>query len=95
MYAFHMGKSVPSLLARQTLWPVSPLSPFQAIQTEPLPSNQWQKEMEYTNQAVLAAMQHSVVDYARGFWQDAGACDKEPCRRICHSQVCRRNSFYT
>lgn len=88
MYAFHMGKSVPSLLARQTLDLLSPTYPYQAVQTKPLPSNHWQKEMEFTNQATLAAMQHSLVDYARGSWLgDTGMCGKEPCRRLCYSQV--------
>lgn len=88
MYAFHMGKSVPSLLARQTLDLLHPSDPFQAVQTKPLPPDQWQQEMEYTNQATLSAMQHSVVDYARGSWLgDTGNCEKHPCRRLCHSQV--------
>lgn len=89
MEAFFMAKSVPTLLARQTLLLLNPLRHYTALQTKALPSNQWQKEMEYVSQATLAAMQHFVVDYARGSWLGAmSLCDGEPCRRTCHSQVC-------
>lgn len=89
IYNFYLAKSVPSLLARETLQSVSPHHPYQAVQTKPLSSDQWQKEIEYVSQAFLAAMQHSFVDYARGSWYGGEHfCDIEPCRRICHSQVC-------
>jgi hypothetical protein len=89
IHALYMSKSVPNLLARETLENMSPLYPIQAVQTKPLPSDQWQKEIEYATQATLAAMQHSIVDYARGSWLGGmGLCDNEPCRRTCHSQVC-------
>lgn len=93
MPGFFEAKSVPSLLARETLGLVRADSPFQAIQTKPLPSNQWQKEIEYVNQATLSAMQHSMVDYARGSWQGGmNMCTAEPCRRSCYSQVRWLNS---
>lgn len=89
MHALYMSKSVPNLLARETLENMHPLYPFQAIQTMPIPSDHWHKEIQYASQATLAAMQHSIVDYARGSWLGGmGSCDKEPCRRTCHSQVC-------
>lgn len=89
MQAFFMAKSVPTLLARQTLYPYSPRNKYTALQTKALPSNQWQKEIEYVGQATLAAMQHFLVDYARGSWFGGGAlCDEKPCRRTCYSQVC-------
>jgi hypothetical protein len=90
MYTFFTAKSVPNLLARQTLQPYSPRNIYTALQTKVLPSNQWQKEMEYIGQATLAAMQHFLVEFARGIWLGSQnyLCDEEPCRRTCHSQVC-------
>jgi hypothetical protein len=94
MQTFFMANSVPTLLARQTLYPLAPLNVYTGIQTKTLPSNQWQKEVEYVAQASLASMQHFLVDFARGSWFGSnGLCDKEPCRRTCHSQVCRQRSF--
>jgi hypothetical protein len=89
IHSLYISKSVPSLLAQKTLANASPLQPYQAVQTKPLPSDQWQKEIEYVSQATLAAIQHSLVDYARGSWLGGeGFCENEPCRRTCHSQVC-------
>jgi hypothetical protein len=89
IHSLYMSKGVPNLLARETLEVLSPRRPYQAVQTKPFPSDQWQKEIEYVSQATLAAMQHSLVDYARGSWLGGvGFCGNEPCRRTCHSQVC-------
>lgn len=87
---YFQAKSVPTLLSRQTLYPnVITESGFTTVQTKLLPSNQWQKEIEYIGQATLAALQHFIVDYARGVWLGGGlSCDEEPCRRSCYSQVC-------
>lgn len=88
MQAYFQAKSVPSLLSRQTLFPWQGSSDYTTIQTKALPSNQWQKEMEYIGQATFAAMQHFLVDYARGSWFGGqGLCESEPCRRTCYSQV--------
>jgi hypothetical protein len=85
------AKGVPNLLARQTLVPSKfKLLPnvSRALQAANLPSDQWQREIEYVSQANLAAMQHFVVDYARGAWLDSmGLCDQDTCRRLCYSQV--------
>lgn len=86
----YAAKSVPTLLARQTLLPLFPPNRNTGIQTKALPSDQWQKELEYVAQASLASMQHFVVDYTRGSWLGGGSpCEQpgEPCRRTCHSQV--------
>jgi hypothetical protein len=89
IHSLYMSQGVPNLLARETLYSLSPRRPYQAVQTKPFPSDQWQKEIEYVTQATLAAMQHSLVDYARGSWLGGmGFCNNEPCRRTCHSQVC-------
>lgn len=88
MQGFFQAKSVPSLLARETLALLNGGTANQALQTKPLPPNQWQKEFEYVNQATLSAMQHSIVDYARGSWLGGmKLCTAEPCRRTCYSQV--------
>ncbi|KAF2629796.1 hypothetical protein BU25DRAFT_274351 [Macroventuria anomochaeta] len=96
MQSFFTARSVPTLLARQTLFPYNPRYNYTAIQTKVLPSNQWQKEMEYVGQATLAAMQHSIVDYARGSWLGGGTlCEGEPCRRTCYSQKARSSKHYS
>ncbi len=88
MHGLFAAKSVPTLLARETLLLVDQTKKYTAFQTKPLPSNQWQKEFEYVNQATLSAMQHSIVDYARGVWLGGmDLCKDEPCRRTCYSQV--------
>jgi hypothetical protein len=71
--------SLPTLLARHTV--------MGSVQHKYLPRNQWQLEMEYITQTMLAAMQHYMVDYARGFWGRALDCKTSPCRRLCGSQV--------
>lgn len=90
MRSFYAAKSVPTLLARQTLYPLFPPNINTGIQTKPLPSNQWQNEVEYVIQASLASMQQFVVDYARGSWLGGGDACSQPgefCQRTCHSQV--------
>lgn len=77
--AIFRAKSVPTLLARTTL--------DDNLQRKHLLSKQWQLEMEYLSQAMLAAVQHYMVDYARGFWADPGFCELISCQRLCHSQV--------
>lgn len=90
-----MAKNVPTLLARQTLHPLNPRNAYTAIQTKVLPSNQWQKEVEYVAQVPLASMQHFIVDFTRGssWFGFNGLCDEEPCRRTCHSQACKQQIF--
>lgn len=86
--AFYQARSVPNLLARQTLLPWIPfVDTPAALQTKVLPSDQWQKEIEYVSQANLAAMQHFVVDYARGVWAGSELCNRDLCQRLCYSQV--------
>jgi hypothetical protein len=98
MSSFYAAKSVPTLLARQTLYPLfAELNTYTGVQTKPLPSNQWQKEVEYVAQASLSSMQHFVIDYARGSWLGGGsACEQsgEPCQRTCHSQVCQQTTTH-
>lgn len=86
--AFCEARAVPNLLARKTLRlpPVTFRNPF-ANQTKPLPLNQWQDEMIYLSQANFAAMQHALVDYARGSWLGGDLCDRGHCERLCYSQV--------
>ena len=89
MQSFFTARSVPNLLARQTLKPHNPRSYYTALQTKALPSNQWQLEVEFVAQAALASMQHFLVDYARGVWLGGGfLCVDDSCQRTCHSQVC-------
>ncbi|KZM18820.1 uncharacterized protein EKO05_0006517 [Ascochyta rabiei] len=94
---YFQAKSVPTLLSRQTLLPISgSFSRFTTVQTKALPPTQWQKEIEYLGQTTLAAMQHFIVDYARGAWLGGGSsCDKEPCRRSCYSQKVRSSRHYS
>lgn len=78
--ALYKARGVSNLLARNTI--------TEGKQRKPLPVNQWHLEMEYVSQAMLAAMQHYMIDYARGFWAQSILCDFMPCRRLCRSQVC-------
>jgi hypothetical protein len=93
--SFFDAMSVPNLLARQTLVPSTFFANFsRTLQVAKLPSDQWQREIEYISQANLAAMQHFIVDYARGAWLEAmGLCDKNPCQRLCYSQVSSAQCF--
>ncbi|KAJ8112330.1 hypothetical protein OPT61_g5274 [Boeremia exigua] len=96
MFGLFQAKSVPSLLARETLYLNNPMDNYTAIQMKPLPSDQWQKEIEYVNQATLSTIQHSLLDYARGMWLGGmNLCDGEPCRRTCHSQKARSSKHYS
>ena len=81
--ALYLARGVPNLLARTTV--------FANAQRKALPDNQWQLELEFTSQAMLAAMQHYMLDYARGFWAEPMLCASAPCRRLCQSQVRRNN----
>ncbi|KAH7084584.1 hypothetical protein FB567DRAFT_400442, partial [Paraphoma chrysanthemicola] len=92
---FFTAKSVPNLLARQTLMPSALLVDYPTIQTRSLPSNQWQREIEYITQANLAALQHFIVDYARGLWLGGELCDFSPCQRLCYSQKIRSSAHYS
>ena len=90
--AFFEARNVPNLLARQTLkFPPVTWRPTSAVQTRALPPNQWQEEMIYLSQANFAAMQHYLVDFARGAWLGGALCDAEDsgCERLCYSQVSR------
>ncbi|KAH6618503.1 hypothetical protein C7974DRAFT_415876 [Boeremia exigua] len=94
--AFFGARNVPNLLARQTLrLPPVTYTPVHANQTKALPSDQWQKEMVYLSQANFAAMQHSLVDYARGSWLGGDLCDRGICRRQCRSQRVRSSKHYS
>lgn len=75
----YQARAVSNLLARFTI--------AANAQRKALPVNQWQLEMEYVSQAMLAAMQHYMLDYARGFWALPMLCEYAPCRRLCKSQV--------
>ncbi|KAJ4320783.1 hypothetical protein N0V94_003195 [Neodidymelliopsis sp. IMI 364377] len=90
------AKSVSSLLARQTLYPLDFWNTnYTTVQTKALPSDQWQKELEYVGQATLSAIQHFIVDYARGVWLGGPLCEEEPCRRTCYSQKVRSSKHYS
>jgi hypothetical protein len=77
--ALYQARAVSNLLARFTI--------AANAQRKALPVNQWQLEMEFVSQAMLAAMQHYMLDYARGFWALPILCEYAPCRRLCKSQV--------
>ncbi|PSN65906.1 hypothetical protein BS50DRAFT_677234 [Corynespora cassiicola Philippines] len=83
---FH-AKSLPTLLSRNSIW--------WNLQTQLIPANQWQKEIEYLTQTMLSAMQHYMVDYARGYWLNEPVCDIMPCRRLCKSQKVRTTNHYS
>jgi hypothetical protein len=73
----------PVLLARNTMG--------SNVQTAKLPSNQWQLESEHVFTATLAALQSSIVEYARGSWYGSLMCNADfPCEQMCHSQVSSR-----
>lgn len=81
---------MPNLLARKTLrLPPVTHQPSFANQTKTLSSDQWQDEMVYLSQSNFAAIQHSLVDYARGSWLGGHLCDGgKYWTRLCSSQVC-------
>ena len=88
--AFFEARNVPNLLARQTLkFPPVTYNKTWAVQTRKLPQDQWQEEIIYLSQANFAAMQHYLVDYARGAWLGGALCDTHDtgCERLCYSQV--------
>ncbi|KAF1925396.1 uncharacterized protein M421DRAFT_94681 [Didymella exigua CBS 183.55] len=94
--AFFEARNVPNLLARQTLrLPPVTFKPAYANQTKALPSDQWQDEMVYLSQANFAAMQHSLVDYARGSWLGGDLCDRGECERLCYNQRVRSSRHYS
>ncbi|KAJ8112333.1 hypothetical protein OPT61_g5273 [Boeremia exigua] len=94
--AFFGARNVPNLLARQTLrLPPVTYQPTYANQTKPLPSYQWQEEILYLSQANFAAIQHSLVDYARGSWLGGDLCDRGHCERLCYSQRIRSSRHYS
>lgn len=81
---FYSLPGMPSLLSRFTL--------LSSTQTDTLPSNQWQKEMEYSYQAYLASLQSGLVEAsmkgAPQIWQELEACpDLEACHKLCYNQV--------
>ena len=55
---FYGSQGIPNMLARNTL--------FGAIQSQKIPEDWWQKEVNFLFQASLAATQRVVVLYARG-----------------------------
>lgn len=89
--AFFEARNVPNLLARQTLkFPPVTWSKTWAVQSRQLPPDQWQDEMIYLSQANFAAIQHYLVDFARGAWLGEALCDGDlGCERLCYSQVSR------
>ncbi|PSN62924.1 hypothetical protein BS50DRAFT_679329 [Corynespora cassiicola Philippines] len=80
------AKNLPTLLSRNSI--------MRSIQTQKVPRDQWQKEIEYLTQTMLAAMQHYMVDFARGYWLGQ-TCGPFPCRRLCKSQKVRTNKHYS
>lgn len=81
--AFYQLTGAPVLLARNTM--------LENTQTAILPSSQWQLEREHIFTTTLAALQSSLVAYARGSWYGHLSCSPEfPCERVCHSQVSTR-----
>ncbi|KAJ4294167.1 hypothetical protein N0V90_007857 [Kalmusia sp. IMI 367209] len=82
--AFYLMTGIPSLLAGFSL-----LGPLQLAK---LPITQWQEEVEYNFQNVLASMQASMIEVATGKapWgrmEGLPCLQQDGCRRICGNQV--------
>lgn len=87
---FYFMAGIPSLLAGFSL--------FGPLQLTKLPPTQWQDEVEYNFQNVLASMQASMVEVATGKapWErmEGGRCRKEDgCRKICGYQKIKSTRF--
>jgi hypothetical protein len=81
---FYSLPSIPTFISRNSV--------LGNIQTETLPEDRWQAELEQIFRASLATVQHMLVEHARGMWLGYdGACYADNvCSRLCHSQVSTR-----
>jgi hypothetical protein len=87
---FYLASSLPTLLTRFTL-----LGPWQ---TDTIPSNKWQQEMEYIFQGTLTSLQSSLVEDAMGDLLAGGdICTKtrERCIKKCYSQKIYSSRYYS
>ncbi|KAF2491600.1 hypothetical protein BU16DRAFT_468495 [Lophium mytilinum] len=87
---FYVGAGLPVLLTRFTL-----LGPWQ---TNPIPSNRWQQEMEHSFQATLASLQSSLVEDAMGDMLVGGdiCTESEPrCIKKCKTQKIKSSRYYS